>query len=70
VQVFEPDFELLKEALRRHSVVGDEAKLFPTLNHLFMNVDGQSSVATYQTPGHVAREVVETIAAWVKLQAE
>jgi len=70
VQVFEPDFELLKEALRRRNIAGDEAKLFPSLNHLFMNVDGESSVATYQTPGHVAPEVVDTIAAWVKARAE
>jgi dienelactone hydrolase len=69
VQVFQPDFELLKQALDARKNAGDEAKFFPELNHLFMAVQGESTLAAYQTPGHVAFEVTETIAEWVKARS-
>ena len=39
---------------------------FPTLNHLFEAGEGKSSEAEYRKPGHVAPEVIDAIAKWVK----
>ena len=39
---------------------------YPRLNHLFMEGKGKSKPEEYAKPGHVAREVVDEIAAWVK----
>ncbi len=41
-------------------------KSYPTLNHLFAPGEGRSTPAEYEKPGHVAAEVVEDIAAFVK----
>ena len=70
VQVFPPDFELLKQALDSRKVKGDEAKIFPDLNHLFIAVQGESSIAAYQTPGQVAPEVIQTIAGWINARSK
>lgn len=43
-----------------------EFKLYPTLNHLFMGVDGKSTGAEYQHPGNVAATVVNDIDDWIK----
>src|ERR1051326_6514503 len=40
VQVFKPDFDLLKQALDARKLAGDEAMFFPDFNHLFMTVEG------------------------------
>ncbi len=63
-QVTTVDFDGWKRALAARS--GVEMKLFPDLNHLFMAGSGKSRPEEYQTPGHVAPEVVETIARWIK----
>jgi dienelactone hydrolase len=39
---------------------------YPALNHLFVAGEGRSTEAEYRKPGHVAPEVVETIAKWIK----
>ena len=70
VQVFKPDFDLLKQALDSRNLAGDEARFFPDLNHLFMTVEGKSSVVSYQTPGHVAPEVINLIAEWIKARSK
>ncbi len=41
-------------------------KSYPALNHLFMTGKGKARPEEYEAPGHVAREVVDDIAAWVK----
>ena len=41
-------------------------KSYPALNHLFSPGEGRSTPAEYEKPGHVAAEVVEDIAAFVK----
>ena len=65
-QVFEPDFNLLKEALATRHIAGDESKLFPELSHMFMTVaPGETGMAVYLRPGQVAPEVIETIARWI-----
>ncbi len=60
--------ELDFEALRKK--VGDAGgrvsyRSFPGLNHLFMQVDGESTGAEYGIPGHVDPAVVAAIADWV-----
>ncbi len=61
------DFELWKEALAGRSSV--QLKLYPGLNHLFMEGSGKSTPSEYDAPGHVAPVVIEDLAAWIKGQA-
>ena len=63
-QVPMTDFELWKTALG--SSKGVTVKSYPTLNHLFVAGEGKSMPAEYAKPGHVAAEVVDEIAAFVK----
>ena len=58
------DFEKWQAALGTRKDV--TKKLYPALNHLFMNGKGASTPAEYLTAGHVAEEVVRDIAAWVR----
>ena len=44
-------------------------KSYPALNHLFISGTGKSLPAEYATPGHVAQEVIEDIARWIKQEA-
>ena len=41
-------------------------KSYPTLNHLFMEVQGQSTGAEYQQASNVAELVISDIAEWIK----
>ncbi len=41
-------------------------KRFPDLNHLFMKGQGKATPAEYEKQGHVAEEVIDTIANWAK----
>jgi uncharacterized protein len=41
-------------------------KSYPNLNHLFMPGEGTPAPAEYQKTGHVAENVIEDIAGWVK----
>ncbi|MFO0842433.1 MAG: alpha/beta fold hydrolase [Gemmataceae bacterium] len=41
-------------------------KSYPAMNHLFMTGKGQATPAEYGQAGHVAKEVIDDIAAWVK----
>jgi fermentation-respiration switch protein FrsA (DUF1100 family) len=41
-------------------------KSYPSLNHLFVAGTGKSGPAEYARPAHVAQEVVDDIAAWVR----
>ena len=64
-QVTIEDFENWKKALAGRSDV--EFKLYPKLNHLFIEGKGIPTPAEYtQTAGNVAPYVVEDIAAWIK----
>jgi hypothetical protein len=40
-------------------------KSYPTLNHLFMEVEGQSTGAEYELASHVAENVIKDIADWI-----
>lgn len=65
-QVTMEDFGLWKKALGKRQNV--TFKSYPDLNHLFMAGKGKSRPAEYQKTGHVAIEVVDDIAAWIKKQ--
>jgi hypothetical protein len=41
-------------------------KSYRALNHLFMEGKGQARPDEYDKPGHVAKEVIIDIAAWIK----
>jgi dienelactone hydrolase len=63
-QVTDADFRGWKEGLAGRA--GVEFKLYPRLNHLFMAGEGKSTPAEYETAGHVAKEVIDDLAAWIK----
>ncbi|HEX5269397.1 MAG TPA: alpha/beta fold hydrolase [Gemmataceae bacterium] len=58
------DFDGWKKALSGHK--GATLKAYPKLNHLFAEGEGKAKPAEYQKEGHVAKEVVDDIAAWVR----
>jgi dienelactone hydrolase len=62
-QVTLPEFEKWKTALAGHDAV--TFRSYPALNHLFIAGVGKSLPAEYQTPGHVAEEVVADIVAFI-----
>jgi len=63
-QVTRDDFEGWRSVLAGRPDVAFQ--LYPSLNHLFMEGAGRSTPDEYQVAGHVAVEVVEDLAAWVK----
>ena len=63
-QVTMADFALWKAAAG--SSKGVAMKSYPALNHLFVAGEGKSLPAEYGRPGHVAPEVIEEIAKFVK----
>jgi dienelactone hydrolase len=64
VQVTMADFAGWKKALSGRA--GVTLRSYPALNHLFAPGEGRSTPAEYEKRGHVAAEVVEDIAAFVK----
>jgi dienelactone hydrolase len=44
-------------------------KSYPRLNHLFMEGQGKAKPAEYDRAGHVAREVIDDVAGWIKERA-
>jgi len=63
-QVTMEDFRRWKEGLSSRKNV--RFKLYPKLNHLFIEGEGKSTPAEYQKVGHVAEEVIEDISDWVR----
>jgi dienelactone hydrolase len=57
------DFQRWKDALKDRDNVTFE--LFPELNHLFIEGEGESTPQEYLVEGHVAEEVIDTIAQWI-----
>lgn len=66
VQVGSADFDLLKRAIAGKP--GSDSRLFPQLNHLFMPAQEGARIGDYSAAAHVAPEVSQTIAEWVKKQ--
>ncbi len=63
-QVTMADFAGWQKALAGRKDV--RLKSYPKLNHLFMEGEGKAKPAEYEKAGHVSREVVDDVAAWVK----
>ena len=63
-QVTLKDFLGWKKHLSKRSDV--TFKLYPDLNHLFMEGKGKSKPAEYQVPGHIFKKVIEDISKWIK----
>jgi uncharacterized protein len=63
-QVTLEDFALFEKALAGKPSA--TLKRFANLNHLFMEGTGKATPAEYEKTGHVAREVIDTIAQWIK----
>jgi len=63
-QVTMEDFQLWKKSLSSRNNV--EFKVYPRVNHLFIEGEGRSTPAEYQTAGHVAKVVIGDIADWIK----
>ena len=63
-QIFQADFDALQALARVRP--GSAAKLFPNLTHTFTLNEGPVDFRAIYQPAHVATEVVETIAAWVR----
>jgi dienelactone hydrolase len=62
-QVFQADFDALAAVAATRP--GSASKLFPNLTHIFTPTDGPAAVRAIFTPGHVAPEVIDTIASWI-----
>jgi hypothetical protein len=58
------DFNEWRKALSGRKDV--TLKSYPTLNHLFMEVQGKSTGAEYEQTGNVAEVVIGDIAGWIK----
>ena len=63
-QVTQVDFDLWKAALSDREDV--EFGFYPDLNHCFVAGEGMATPEEYNTPGNVAAEVIEDIAAWIQ----
>jgi len=63
-QVTGEDFAGWKKALSGKKAAS--FKRYPALNHLFIAGEGKSSPPEYLQPGHVAQQVVDDIARWIK----
>ncbi len=63
-QVTREDFDGWQAALAGRDNV--QLKWYDNLNHLFAEGEGMATPEEYSKPAHVARQVIEDIAAWVK----
>lgn len=67
----ERDYQVtMEEFAKWKAALGDRRDVtfrsYPALNHLFLSGTGMSLPAEYNQPSHVAEEVVNDIAAWMK----
>lgn len=65
-QVTEKDFNLWKGALEGKA--GVTLKMYPRLNHIFVEGEGRSTPQEYTRPGVVSDEVAADIASWILRQ--
>jgi len=66
-QVVDADWQHWKAGFHDDPKV--EFKLYPTLNHLGMAVEGEQGPAQYQQPGHVDPSLIADVAGWIQAQA-
>jgi len=60
------DLPIWEKALKASGKTNYKVVRFPTHNHLFVSIKGESTGEEYKVAGHVDPEVIDTIAAWVK----
>lgn len=63
IQVVDADWQGWKAAFHDNPRV--TFKLYETLNHLGIPGEGDGNLQEYQTPGHVAPELIADVAAWI-----
>ena len=63
-QVTKQDYENWEKSLKSHNNV--TFKMYPELNHLFMQGKGKSTPDEYYRAGHVSKQVIDDIADWIK----
>jgi fermentation-respiration switch protein FrsA (DUF1100 family) len=63
-QVTEEDFNIWKAALSDHE--RKNFKFYPEVNHLFIEIEGDSSPADIQKPAHVSPEVINDLVDWIE----
>jgi dienelactone hydrolase len=63
-QVIEEDIRIWQNGLKGDAKV--QVETFPSLNHLFIAGEGKPGPAEYDTPGHVDRAVIGTIASFIE----
>jgi len=60
------DLPIWEKALKASAKKNYRIVRFPTHNHLFVSIEGESTGNEYGIPGHVDRKVIEAIAAWIE----
>ena len=56
------------EATRWHRHRNVTFRSYPKLNHLFVEGENKAKPAEYEKAGHVSRELIDDLAAWIKSQ--
>ncbi len=69
IQVLKTDYDLALHALASKPPEMREAHWFPTLNHLFLSVEGTPTGAEYGRAAKIPPEVIQIISAWVNKQS-
>ena len=65
-QVVDADWQRWKGGFHDNPKV--EFKLYPTLNHFGIAVEGEQGLAQYQQPGHVDPALIADVAGWIQAQ--
>src|SRR3546814_6313803 len=66
IQVVDADGQRWKAGFHDDPQV--EFKLYPTLNHLGIAVEGEPGLAQYEQPGHVDPTLIADVAEWIHAQ--
>src|SRR3546814_18787436 len=66
IQVVDADWQRWKTGFHDDPQV--EFKLYPTLNHPGIAVEGESGLAQYKQPGHVDPALIGDVAEWIHTQ--
>jgi hypothetical protein len=69
IQIGRRDYDLIQKALASVPDDRKEFRWFEGLNHLFMEVTGESTGSEYGRTGQVHPEVIGTIMAWIRRRA-
>jgi dienelactone hydrolase len=67
IQVVDADWQRWKGGF--HDDPNVEFKLYPTLNHFGIAVEGEQGLAQYQQPGHVDPGLIADVARWIQARS-